>query len=200
MSYSPETIEAAKKLYLRRYRVPEIVKELGVPRRTVYFWINKYSWDDMLEHEGPLAAAGRRLENLMNMPDITEAHLKAIDQAVGTYERLRKVEASFSITPVARQTADIKLKEKQLADDQPDDQKPQRSRGRKNKKKVNNDFRGLTADEIEAKIFPFLFEYQVEWWEKQETGLGPDDSQESSNWCHLLFCSGSTRGWFDYRP
>ena len=168
MSYSEETIEAAKKLYLRRYRVPEIVKELGVPRRTVYFWINKYSWDDMLEHEGPLAAAGRRLETLMGMKDVSESHLNAIDRAIGAYERLRKLEISCPKQLLARATAEVKIQQIKNSTDQADDDDDQPQRRKQKGRKRNNDFRGFSKDEIEARFLNGLFQYQIDVWNERE--------------------------------
>ena len=166
MSYSDETIEAARKLFLRRYRVPEIVKELGVPRRTVYSWIQRYSWDDMLEHEGPLAAAGRRLEVLMAKDCSAEDHLNAIDRAVGAYERLRKIESSYPKKFLIDASKEVEAKQ---APEEKESGSGERSSGRKKKRRGsrNNDFRGISKEEIEEKFKEHLFKYQIELWENK---------------------------------
>ena len=163
MRYSEETIEAVKKLYLRRYRVPEIVKELGVPRRTVYSWIEKYNWDDMLEHEGPLAAAGRRLENLMNSKEVSEDHLNAIDRTISAYERLRKVEHDYPKKFLVK--AHKEVEEKTASDS--DDEQPARKK-KKRRSSKNNDFRGITKEQIEEKFKEHLFKYQLELWDNKD--------------------------------
>lgn len=173
MNYSDETREAAKKLYLRRYRVPDIVKELNVPRRTVYDWIKKGCWKEQLEHEGPLSAAGRRLEVLLDKDCTSEDHLNAIERAIGHYERLRTLEVKCPKPILAVATADVKIKQGLGEQPQEDEQeKPKNGKRKKRPKKRNNDFRGLTKDEIEAKFKQILFDYQVTWWENRHQGWG----------------------------
>ena len=157
--------------------MPEIVKELNIPRRTVYEWIKKGNWKAMLEHEGPLAAAGRRLEMLFDKDCTSAAHLNAIDRAIGHYERLRTLEVKCPKPMLALATADVKIK--QGLGDNPQDQvkesEQEESKGNKKKKrqkKRNNDFRGLTKDEIEAKFKQILFAYQITWWDNRKQGWG----------------------------
>ncbi|GAA4649038.1 terminase ATPase subunit family protein [Kistimonas scapharcae] len=160
MAYADETIDLCRKLYLRRYRVPEIVKQTGVPRRTVYCWINRYSWDDLLQTETPLEEASRRLAVLFGMESKTDAHFKEIENLITSIDRLN------AIYTRTKQTVKKQSMEPANDSDVNNDQESRPARRRKaREKKKQNDFSGIDADVIKKKFFDGLFRYQTELWD-----------------------------------
>ncbi len=159
MSYTDEVRNAVKSMYLKKYRIAEIVRQTGVPRRTIYFWINQYSWDDLLSDEEPMQALVRRMVLLADMEDKQSGDLDEMERIVGVMERLQKLQArqnALAVTASASDSDDSVILTHDGAD------KPQRRKRKSKGKRKNNDFRGLSEDEILDPFLSGLFSYQHE--------------------------------------
>ena len=76
MAYSPEIVQAAKRLYLRHYTPEEIQAELNMPNsRIIYHWADKFSWRDMLREEEVDEAIARRIVMLTDVFDKRARHV-----------------------------------------------------------------------------------------------------------------------------
>lgn len=147
--YPEEVKQAAKSLYLRRFKVSEIYKELKIPKRTLYHWRDVENWNDLMSSEPLQESASRRLTLLFEREDKTKAELKEIDTLVGVLERLQR----------------MALKNRQQEEDGPEETegKPRgkgKSKGKRGKK-IKNDVSGLTAEDFEKKHENY-FDYQKE--------------------------------------
>ncbi|BES69717.1 terminase ATPase subunit family protein [Marinobacter nanhaiticus D15-8W] len=156
MSYSQETKDAARKLFLRRFRVPEIQTELGVPRRTLYQWAASYGWLDQLQDEEATSAITRRLVLLADRDKKTGAELEEMDKLVGMLERLQRLESRKQTTKAADVTPPTEQ-------DQGGASKPKKKR----KGRRNNDFSGYDAETILDHFKAGLFDYQLNLWDER---------------------------------
>lgn len=152
----PDAIkQAARGMYLRRYAVAEIGEALGVPRRTVYFWISQGQWDALLAHEGPEEAAQRRLTILLERDNKTAAELKEVDALVGTLERLHRLQAA-KLAASAGATTDGAGQDPS-GGGQPRERKPRKGRT------IKNDVSKLTKEDFEARFHKRYYAYQRQW-------------------------------------
>lgn len=154
-SYPDAIKQAARGMYLRRYAVAKIGEALGVPRRTVYFWISQGQWDALLAHEGPEEAAQRRLTILLERDNKTPAELKEIDALVGTLERLHKLQAAKLAASVGATT--------DSAGPGPSEGGPLRERKPRKGKTIKNDVSRLTKEDFAARFHKRYYEYQRQW-------------------------------------
>ncbi|MGH8345272.1 MAG: terminase gpP N-terminus-related DNA-binding protein, partial [Pseudomonas sp.] len=92
MPYLPEVKDAARKLYLRRYKPREIQAQLKLPNiRIVYYWIAKGSWDELLTDEEPLTAVSRRITLILEKVEtLGKTELDELDRLLSVRERLQK--------------------------------------------------------------------------------------------------------------
>jgi len=92
MYYSTEVKEAAKRLFLRRFKAKEIQAQLNLPNiRIVYYWIRQGGWEDMLSDEEPLTAVGRRITLLLDkVGSLSKDDLNELDRLTVVRERLLK--------------------------------------------------------------------------------------------------------------
>ncbi|RMQ48782.1 hypothetical protein ALQ04_04300 [Pseudomonas cichorii] len=161
MYYSTEVKEAAKRMFLRRYKAREIQAQLNLPNiRIVYYWIRQGGWEDMLTDEEPLTACSRRITLLLEKTDtLTKGELDELDRLTALRERLAKQTAKPAMMP-----ADVSDK-----GGPPDDQ-PRRERGERRKREGNkpkekpakNDVSGLTEVDFLDKFISKMFGYQKE--------------------------------------
>lgn len=89
--YAEEVKQAAKSLYLRRYKISEISNELNIPKRTLYHWADIENWNDLTSHETVEEATKRRLVLLIDKMEKTAADLKEADALVSVLERLQRM-------------------------------------------------------------------------------------------------------------
>ena len=159
--YPDEVRNAARGLYLKRYTVSEIAKTLGVPARTLYFWAEKGSWDDLLSHEGAEEAINRRLSLVVEREGKSALEMKEMDALINSLERLQR----------------LRMREKELAarvtanaaeggpDDEPESAGNPFRGGTKQKKdkggrKKKNDVSHLTAEDFQKRLHIHYFAYQ----------------------------------------
>lgn len=89
--YAEEVKQAAKSLYLRRYKISEIAEELNIPKRTLHHWADVENWNDLTSHETVEEATKRRLVLLIDKMEKTAADLKEVDALVSVLERLQRM-------------------------------------------------------------------------------------------------------------
>ena len=172
MPYLPEVKDAAKKLYLRRYKPREIQAQLKLANiRIVYYWIAKGGWDEMLTDEEPLSAVSRRITLILEKKEtLVKSELDELDRLIQARERLQKQ----SIKPTALPAGD--------APSEPQDrQRHDRSADRKSRdpdnpkkkktKPLKNDISHLTEVDFLEKFTSQLFGYQKELFEAKQNPL-----------------------------
>jgi uncharacterized protein YjcR len=171
MPYLPEVKDAAKKLYLRRYKPREIQAQLKLPNtRIVYYWIAKGAWDDLLTDEEPLTAVSRRITLILErIETLGKTDLDELDRLLNVRERLQKQ----AIKPVPRLDDDqaaAPLGERQDRGDKPN----RREQGEPKKKKPKtpkNDIGHLTEVDFLDKFTSKLFGYQKELFAAKQNPL-----------------------------
>ena len=159
MKYSDETIETCRKLFLRRTKVSDIERETKVPRRTLYSWIEKNNWGELVQVDEVMEAYNRALVTLLAKKEFTEADLNAIDRlqvSRGREVKLRSQGSEGLIMSGAH-------KSQQEAPLKPENIAAGKQRARKGKR-AKNDFRGISPDEVEKKFSEGLFGYQIQAW------------------------------------
>lgn len=161
MYYSTEVKEAAKRMFLRRYKAKEIQAQLKLPNiRIVYYWIRQGGWEDMLTDEEPLTAVSRRITLLLEKPDaLSKSDLDELDRLTTLRDRLAKQCAK----PQAPQQGSA-----EEGDQEPEQSRRQRGDRRKGegrKAKVTpakNDVSGITEADFLEKFISKMFGYQKE--------------------------------------
>lgn len=158
--YPPEIKEAAKRLYLRHFEVPEIHEHLCVPRRTLYHWIQKEQWDALLSHESPETSIRRRLVVVAGKENKTDKDLDELDRLTDTLGKLEKM-------------ADRRRAAKaEAAEGDGGSRSSGRSgsggKGGKKKKLKRNQVSHLTADDFKEQFHSQLYGYQKRWHAAKE--------------------------------
>jgi uncharacterized protein YjcR len=173
MYYSTEVKEAAKRLFLRRYKAKEIQVQLNLPNiRIVYHWIRVGGWEDMLTDEEPLTAVSRRITLLLEKTDVlTKGELDELDRLTTLRERLAKqcVKAVPAAPGAPASEDDDSSGRNEPA------RKPRGGRGdkseKKREKKAKNDVSGLTEVDFLDKFINQMFDYQKELFEAKQNPL-----------------------------
>lgn len=164
--YSDEIIETCKKMYLRRVRVPDIEQETKVPRRTLYFWIKKYGWDDLIQTDEVLEALERKIVTLIDKPELTEKDLNAIERLQAVREK-----ELHKIIPLKSQGSEAIILGGAHDRQQKDPLNPEKiSSGKKRARKSKrgkNDFTDIDAKVVIDKFKDGLFQYQIQLWDER---------------------------------
>lgn len=158
MYYSTEVKEAAKRMFLRRYKAKEIQAQLKLPNiRIVYYWIRQGGWEDMLTDEEPLSACSRRITLLLEKTEtLTMSELDELDRLTTLRDRLAKQCAK----PAAVAVEDSEPSEAQPRQERGDRRKRE---GRKPKEKpAKNDVSGITEVDFLEQFISKMFGYQKE--------------------------------------
>lgn len=158
-TYSDETKDLVKKLYIRRVQVSDIERETKVPRRTIYSWIEKHGWDSLIHKDEVLEALNRKLVTILDKPELAESDLNAVERLMAARAKEMKIRAmpepaGADVQPLLPfgDAADS-------GDDSPG--------GKSKRKRGKNDFRGISADEVEAKFKKGLYAFQWKEWENR---------------------------------
>ena len=174
MPYLPEVKDAAKRLYLRRYKPREIQTQLGLPNtRIVYYWIAKGGWDDLLTDEEPLTAVSRRITLILEKTtELSKTDLDELDRLTTVRERLQKQTVKPGPPPTGPD---------EPSDGQPaprpnrDDREPSNRRDsgpkKKKEKQLKNDISHLTEVDFLDKFTSKLFGYQKELFAAKQNPL-----------------------------
>lgn len=162
MAYSPEIVQAAKRLYLRHYTPEEIQAELNMPNsRIIYHWADKFSWRDMLREEEVDEAIARRIVMLTDVFDKTGNQIKELDMLIEKHVKLKKQRADAEQKKAnadngggnnTKSTSNRKVGNKE-------DQQHGNSNSKKSGRKKKNDVSHLTQEDF-GTWYASLFEYQ----------------------------------------
>lgn len=158
--YTDAIKDTVRTLYLKRYLVSEIERKTHVPRRTIYDWIRKNYWDDLLNSECAQTAMTRRLTLLVSKDTKNDIDLRELEMLLNASEKLKRKSETKQQKSQAQETEDTAEK--------PDNSSSQK---KKKGKKKKNDFTGLTQDEIEAPFLKLCKEYQLEMYNERHHRL-----------------------------
>lgn len=171
MPYLPEVKDAARKLYLRRYKPREIQAQLKLPNiRIVYYWIAKGSWDELLTDEEPLTAVSRRITLILEKVEtLGKTELDELDRLLSVRERLQKQ----SVKPAPSTAADLPagVDSERRAPGDKSSRRDADGQGKKKPKAPKNDISHLTEVDFLDKFTSKLFGYQKELFEAKQNPL-----------------------------
>lgn len=173
MPYLPEVKDAAKRLYLRRYKPREIQAQLHLPNtRIVYCWIAKGGWDELLTDEEPLTAVSRRITLILEKKEtLTKPDLDELDRLIQARERLQKQSVKPGQPPIS-EPADQPPHSEQRRERRDDRQNRDPGNHKKKKPKpLKNDISHLTEVDFLDKFISKLFGYQKELFAAKQNPL-----------------------------
>ncbi|XPV75177.1 MAG: terminase large subunit domain-containing protein [Desulfovibrio sp.] len=149
--YADEVVQAARGMFLRKYKVPEISEELNIPKRTLYYWLNQGQWNDLLAVETPEEALKRRLALLIERDGKSKAELQEMEKLVGWWERMKKL-------------SQIQSKQAALLESSGSDGSARSGGGKRGQKrgKKKNDVSKLTVQDFKDKFHKYYYQYQKE--------------------------------------
>lgn len=162
--YSDDTKALARSLFIKRATVPDISRETGVPRRTLYDWIEKDDWHNLVKHDDIEDAYNRRILTILNSPEtLTPAQLNEVEKLEGLLAKHKKATTQTKVVqlpgePNALQAEAHELQGQLTLDAAEKVASAQPKKGRK--KRVKNDFRGIDRDTLLALAKKKLFRYQ----------------------------------------
>lgn len=169
--YSPELKETAKKLFIKKWSIPEISQETGVNERTLYNWRDAEAWEMFAAPDTVEQAIARRITALAEMAEKTPAQLQEFNALVASFGDLR-----INLAKADKLQAEaVAIKKGQfippemLEPGQPgnqDQDKPRKPRKRK-EKPAKNDISGITQEQLDEFRNSHFFEYQLLWHEKK---------------------------------
>lgn len=159
--YPLEIRNAAKQLYLKKWKPSDIAEQLGMASpRVIYQWINKDDWKHLLSDESPTQAINRRLVALAIKENKTKSDLDEIDRLSNSLLKLADVEMRHvKIEKEKVLTARINAGEGPSTKGGSTEGK---RRGAK-KKKVKNDISGITKEELTEIREELFWGYQHRW-------------------------------------
>ena len=157
--YSDEIIDTVRKMVIRQAQVPDIERETNVPRRTIYSWIKKNNWSELVKTDGVLEAIDRKLISLIDKNELTDKDLNAIERLQGVRAKEVKLKSqgceNIIMAGAHKAQAEGPLNPEKMAEG--------KTRARKGKR-AKNDFRGIAPEEVEKKFLETLFGYQIQAW------------------------------------
>ncbi len=157
-SYSEETKLAAKILFLKGVKPPQILEQLPEINnaRVIYQWAKKHNWWDQIKHLDPRVVVAQRFNLLIEKPNKTDTDFKEIDCLMRQIAALDKVNWINGTDSKQR----IKEGKTERASNSGDgDKKPTK----KNKGSKKNDIGHLTQADFDEKFSKMLYGYQHKW-------------------------------------
>jgi uncharacterized protein YjcR len=172
MPYLPEVKDAAKRLYLRRYKPREIQAQLNLPNpRIVYYWIAKGGWDDLLTDEEPLSAISRRITLILEKKEaLAKEDLNELDRLIQAKGRLQQ-QANELSTPTLNAPPEGAQPDQRRDRNNDRRNRDPDSRKKEKKKTVKNDIGHLTEVDFVEKFTSKLFGYQKELFAAKQNPL-----------------------------
>jgi len=163
MGYPIEVKEAAQRLYLKHYEVPEIAEQLNIPKRTLYHWVKQEKWDAMLSHESAETSIFRRLQVLAERDNKSDRELNEMDRLTGVLHDLQKLkERQLAAAVQVKAGPPVEGGESPGGDNQ----------GKKKRKKPKrNQVSHLTQADFDREFRGKLYQYQRNWLEAKENPL-----------------------------
>lgn len=154
--YPPEIINAARSMYLRRWKMADIQAALKLPNaRVLYQWREKGSWADLLQGESVQQAISRKLVLLAEKDNKTDADYKEMDK-LG--DALLKAE-NVALVRAKRERLSATGGDNEANEASGSEKKPRRSKN----KKIKNDVSGITKEMLDEVADKLFFGYQKLW-------------------------------------
>lgn len=164
--HSDEKREECRRLYFKQWTLAEIERETGVTYQTLAKWRDRDAWDHYLPADTPEIALSRRICQLSEKENKTDAdlkELKTLSEALGDLQlkgaKARRIDAESNAIRTGKLTYNLEPGDGEQASGEA---KAPREKGRK--KKVKNDISGITPealDELREKLF---YGYQKTWY------------------------------------
>ncbi|MDE8603907.1 terminase family protein [Marinomonas sp. RSW2] len=159
MAYSQDTIDHARLLYIRAHKPAEIAARLNVNERTVYGWIDKFNWKELLAFDTAEIEVSRRISTLTNRENKTKEEVQELTALCRIFGSMRQ-----DLAKAEKITAEAKA----IADGKPEAVEGAINRGNrrgnsKRKAKVKNDISDIDVSKFDTWANKNLFEYQLLW-------------------------------------
>ena len=155
-AYPQEVKDAAKFMFLRRMSAREIKEKLNLNSiRVVYQWVEKYHWEDMLQHETVEQAAARRMICLVEKTDKTDADFKELTQLGNLMDRLAGIDLRKA--KAAKEKAQAAMVEQGGGTGQT-----------RKKRRGKNDISSITPEALAEIRQQLFFGYQHRWHENKD--------------------------------
>lgn len=151
-TYAPETIDAAKFMFLRRCSVAHIKEKLKLKStRVVYYWAKRYEWEAMLKHETVEESIDRKLIALIEQGEHSDRDLKVMAQLGNLRDKMASVEIKKARAQRERSRAG------------------QHSDGDGKKRKTHkNDISSITQKDLDAVREKLFYNYQHRWYKNRK--------------------------------
>ncbi|WP_394178470.1 terminase large subunit domain-containing protein [Marinomonas posidonica] len=157
MAHSQDVIEYARLLYIRAHKPAEISARLNVSERTIYGWIEKFNWKELLAFDTAEIEITRRISTLTNRENKTKEEIQELNELCRTYGTLRQDLAKAE---------KIMAEAQALKEGRPDAVAgAERRSNRRGKKKASpkNDISNIDLSKFDTWAAENLFEYQKLW-------------------------------------
>ncbi len=163
MAHSQDIIDHARLLYIRAFKPSEISARLNVSERTVFNWIERFNWKELLAFDTAEIEVSRRISTLTNRENKTKDETQELASLCRIFGGLRQDLAKAE---------KIMAEAKAIADGKSDAVEGAISRGNRRdsyqkngKKKANakNDISGINIGLFDEWAHENLFEYQKLW-------------------------------------
>ncbi len=157
MAHSQDTIEYARQLYIRAHKPAEIAACLNVSERTVFNWIEKFNWKELLAFDTAEIEVSRRISTLTNRENKTKEEVQELTSLCRIFGSMKQ-----DLAKAEKTIAEAKA----IADGKPDAVAgAERRITRRGKKKANakNDISNIDIGLFDTWAHKNLFEYQKLW-------------------------------------
>lgn len=159
MAHSTDTIDHARLLYIRAHKPAEIATRLNVSERTVFNWIEKFNWKELLAFDTAEIEVSRRISTLTNRENKTKEEVQELASLCRIFGNMRQDLAKAE---------KIMAEAKAIADGKPEAVEGAISRSNrrgnsKRKAKVKNDISDIDVSKFDTWAHKNLFEYQKLW-------------------------------------
>jgi uncharacterized protein YjcR len=159
MLYTNEQREAVKHAYLSRIPVPDIAREQGIAKRTLYYWIKTYEWDELPCLPNVEQVLDERIIELLNRKSISLDAIEMIERLQSA--KARELKFKEIKTKLAKTHTDQDNENKRSSNKKED--KDQRET-----KKSKKTLAALTEEQILEAFQEDLFQYQTDLWESRQ--------------------------------
>lgn len=159
MAHSQDIIDHARLLYIRAFKPSEISTRLNVSERTVFNWIERFNWKELLAFDTAEIEVSRRISTLTNRENKTKDETQELASLCRIFGGLRQDLAKAE---------KIMAEAKAIADGKPEAVEGAINRGNrrsnsKKKAKAKNDISDIDVSKFDSWAHENLFEYQLLW-------------------------------------
>ena len=159
MAYSQDTIDYARLLYIRSHTPAEISARTNVSERTIFGWIEKHNWKELLAFDTAEIEITRRISTLVNRENKTKEENIELDKLCKLFGSLKidfakadKIQAEAQVIREGRESAVNEVHKKQNRRDK-----------RNSNASKRNDISDINVQKFDDWASEKLFEYQLLW-------------------------------------